>query len=122
MKIILLGKGKRLIICHIGSEDGFVPNGLWAFDSKKSGDYHEEMDGNSFEKWFKNILPQLEENCVIVLDNASYHSRKLEKIPTTVTRKHEIQEWLRSKNIPFEEDMLKVELLSVVNQHKKKIQ
>ncbi|XP_072399409.1 uncharacterized protein [Diabrotica undecimpunctata] len=46
------GKGKMLIICHIGSEDGFVPDALWAFESKKSGDYHEEMIGESFEKWF----------------------------------------------------------------------
>lgn len=29
-------KGKRLIVCHIGSEDGFVPGGLLCFESKKS--------------------------------------------------------------------------------------
>jgi len=29
------GKGKRLIICHISSEDGFVPDSLLCFESKK---------------------------------------------------------------------------------------
>lgn len=117
---LFLGKGKRLIICHIGSDTGFVPDALWAFESKKTGDYHEEMDGKSFETWFSQIVQNLEENCVIVLDNAPYHSRKSEKIPTTATRKALIQEWLRSKSIPFEDDMVKAELLRVVNEHKKK--
>ncbi|KAF0725463.1 DDE 3 domain-containing protein [Aphis craccivora] len=30
------GKGKRLIVLHIGSEDGFVPGGLLCFESKKN--------------------------------------------------------------------------------------
>lgn len=30
------GKGKRLIVLHIGSEDGFVPGGLLSFESKKN--------------------------------------------------------------------------------------
>jgi len=29
------GKGKRLIVSHIGSQDGFVPGGLLCFESKK---------------------------------------------------------------------------------------
>lgn len=78
------------------------------------------MNGNSFENWFSNILPRLEDNCIIVLDNAPYHSRKVEKIPTTATRKSEIQDWLRSKNIDFDENFLKVQLLSLVKQHKAK--
>lgn len=116
----VLGKGKRLIICHIGSEDGFLPDALWAFESKKTGDYHEEMDGVSFENWFSKILPNLEENSVVVLDNASYHTRKLEKIPTMATRKAGIQEWLTSKNIDFDETMVKAELLQIVKEHKNK--
>lgn len=78
------------------------------------------MDGKSFENWFQRILPTLEENAVIVMDNASYHSRKLENIPITSTKKSDIQNWLRSKNIPFEESLLKVQLLEIVKQHKSK--
>lgn len=102
------GKGKRLIITHIGSETGFVEGGLWVFESKKGGDYHEEMNSDSFEKWFANILPLLEDNCVIVLDNAPYHSRKSEKV----------KDWLGSKNIHFDDEMLKVKLLQLVAPHK----
>ncbi|CAH1992238.1 unnamed protein product [Acanthoscelides obtectus] len=76
---------------RVSSVDGFVPEALWAFESKKTGDYHEEMDGNSFENWFKKFLPTLDDNAIIVMDNAPYHSRKLEKIPTMATKKADIQ-------------------------------
>ncbi|KAG5897793.1 hypothetical protein JTB14_020010 [Gonioctena quinquepunctata] len=117
----LKGKGKRLIVCHIGSDYKFVPEALWAFESKKTGDYHEEMDGKSFEKWFENILPKLNDNCIVVLDKAPYHSKKPEKIPTTASRKSDIQDWLRSKSILFEETLLEVQLLAIVKEHRKKI-
>jgi len=43
------GKGKRLIVLHIGSSDGFVPGGLLSFESKKNTlDYHDEMNGARF--------------------------------------------------------------------------
>jgi hypothetical protein len=70
------GEGKRLTVLHIGSEDGFVGNGSLIFESRKTGDYHEEMNSTVFEEWFKRVLPTLEEKSVIVMDNASYHSRK----------------------------------------------
>lgn len=76
------------------------------------------MNGDSFESWFKKVLPLLEENAIIVIDNASYHSRKLEKIPTTAWRKEKIKEWLMSKNIECDDRMLKVQLLKLVAQHK----
>ncbi|KAF2884750.1 hypothetical protein ILUMI_21425 [Ignelater luminosus] len=75
-------EGRRLITYHTGSDDGFVSDALWTFESKKSGDYHEEMVDESIENWFANVLPKLDDHAVIVLDNAPYHSRKLEKIPT----------------------------------------
>ncbi|XP_031342522.1 uncharacterized protein LOC116170342 isoform X1 [Photinus pyralis] len=73
------GKGNRLIVLHIGSEDGFVEEGLLCFESKKTGDYHEEMTSEVFEKWFMEIVTHLDEQSVIIMDNASYHSRKSEK-------------------------------------------
>ncbi|KAL3286751.1 hypothetical protein HHI36_001244 [Cryptolaemus montrouzieri] len=112
------GKGKRLIVCNIGTDTGFVPDALWSFESKKSGDYHEEMDGPNFEEWFENILPKLEDGCVIVLDNVSYHSRRTEKLLTSASRKATIHEWLRLKNIAFGDDLIKAELLRIVKTHK----
>lgn len=112
------GKGKRLIILHVGSESGFVDGSLLLFESKKTTDYHEEMNAEVFENWFAQLLSKLPENAVIVLDNAPYHSRKIEKIPTTSSRKIYMQEWLNSKNIPFDKTMLRSELLQVIRQHK----
>ena len=40
------------------------------------------------------------------------------QVPTTATRKAQIQEWLTSKNIEWAADMLKAELLQIVNEHK----
>ncbi|KAH6921231.1 hypothetical protein HPB50_027780 [Hyalomma asiaticum] len=50
------GKGQRLIVTHIGSEDGFVDSCLGVFRGQKTGDYHEEMDGYRFEGWFSDVL------------------------------------------------------------------
>ncbi|KAH9364836.1 hypothetical protein HPB48_018977 [Haemaphysalis longicornis] len=76
------GKGARLIVTHIGNEDGFVDGCLSVFKGTKSGDYHEEMDGEHFEAWFDSVLTKLPQGSVAVMDNASYHSRLLETVPT----------------------------------------
>lgn len=77
------GKGKRLIVLHIGSEDGFLSGGLLCFKSKKnSSDYHDEMNGYTFCEWMEGVLPRLQPKSVIVMDNASYHSVKIDKAPT----------------------------------------
>lgn len=51
------GKGKRLIVVHIGNENGFVDNASWVFESHFTKEYHEEMTGESFHEWFGKILP-----------------------------------------------------------------
>ncbi|XP_049771433.1 uncharacterized protein LOC126144186 [Schistocerca cancellata] len=56
-------KGKCLIIAHIGSKAGFVEVCVWTFESKKSGDYHEKMCAETFEKWFQDVLPRLQVKC-----------------------------------------------------------
>lgn len=117
------GKGRRLIISHIGSEEGFLEDGLLIFEAKKVlADYHKEMTGEVFEEWFIKILEKLKPNSVVVLDNAPYHSRKVEKVPTSAWKKSDIQAWLTSKNLNFEEKMLKVNLLEIVGQEKHKYQ
>lgn len=112
------GKGRRLIITHIGSNSGFLDGGLNVFKSRKTGDYHEDMNAEVFEKWFSSVLVRVEPGSVIVIDNAPYHSRQVEKIPTSAWRKADIIGWLKSKNIVFDEHMLKVELLNIVRVNK----
>lgn len=114
-----LGKGGRLILLHAGSSKGFIPGCLMLFSSKKTNDYHEEMDHEKFLGWFKNsLLPNLKENSTIIMDNAKYHSKILDKPPTISSKKCLMVEWLNKFNIPFEPDMKKAELLEIINLHK----
>ena len=108
------GKGKRLILVHIGSETGFVEGAQLILISKSSADYHEEMNGELFHKWFSSVLPKLEPNSVIVCDNASYHGVRCEKVPSISWKKCDIINWLNDKGVDIEGDMLKVELLQKV--------
>lgn len=113
------GKGKRLIVLHIGSEDGFVAGGLLCFESKKnSSDYHDEMNGETFYDWMESILPRLKENCVIVMDNASYHSVKLDKAPTSSTKKADIIKWLEDKGEIIDRPMIIPQLMAIVQRIK----
>ncbi|GFW44305.1 DDE_3 domain-containing protein [Trichonephila clavipes] len=111
-------KGRRLIITHIGSKEGFVRDAADIFIGKNSGDYHEEMDGNHFEKWFETVMPKLKPQSIIVMDNAPYHSVKKEKIPTSSWKKSAIQEWFTDKKVTWNSDLIKIELLQKVNQIK----
>lgn len=54
------GKGPRLIVLHIGSDGGFI-NGLLLFQSKKTGDYHKDMNSERFIEWMHEILPSLDQ-------------------------------------------------------------
>ena len=91
----LVDFGTRLIILHAGFEKGWIRNVDLVFQSKKNtGDYHNKMNSerlmgiihtyimlytNRFEEWFKDaLLPNIDPNSLIVIDNASYHSRREE--------------------------------------------
>lgn len=104
-------KGKRITILHAGSENGWVPNALWlsAKNIKDSCvDYHEDTTAELFEEWFQNcLLPNIPPNSVIVMDNASYHSRQLQKIPGSNNTKLEIQNFMAANDIYFEENYKK---------------
>lgn len=115
------GSGKRFIILHAGSSTGFVPGASLIFSSKsKSLDYHDNMDCEMFEKWLKErLIANLDDPCLIVLDNASYHGRILNKQPTSSWRKSEIFNWLKTENQNPSPNMLKSELLSMARSLKK---
>ncbi|XP_049868863.1 uncharacterized protein LOC126368757 [Pectinophora gossypiella] len=55
-------EGRRLIVTHIGSNEGFLEDGELIFQAKKTdaeNNYHGEMDAHNFEKWFKKILEKV---------------------------------------------------------------
>ncbi|XP_050503456.1 uncharacterized protein LOC126882532 [Diabrotica virgifera virgifera] len=112
-------KGKRICILHCGGQHGWVNDAL-LLSSKSikdsSLDYHQDIEGTLFESWFENtLLPNLKANSVIVMDNASYHSRCIKKIPTKQSRKDEIQEFLIAEDLYFEDHYTKDQLIQVLH-------
>ncbi|XP_072400319.1 uncharacterized protein [Diabrotica undecimpunctata] len=96
-------RGKRIIILHTGTKSGFVPNALLLSDKnikQSSADYHEDMTAELFEKWAtKQLLPNIKTNSVILMDNASYHSRLYNKIPNTSSKKGDIIKFMENKGM-----------------------
>jgi len=85
------GKWKRLIVVHIGSDEGFVPGGLLLFKSKKHLRLPCRVNGVTFFSWLKYVIPLLKLNSVIVMDNAPYHSVKVKACPTSALKKEDIE-------------------------------
>ncbi|XP_062511240.1 uncharacterized protein LOC134187137 [Corticium candelabrum] len=103
------GKGRRLIILHAGSKNGWTPNCALVF----RGDYHDEINGEHFLNWFeKKLLQNVPERSVVVLDNAPYHNAALDKLPTKSSTKTVMKEWLTSKIIAFEDTNPKADLFA----------
>lgn len=72
------------------------------------------MNGEVFQEWFRKILATIGEGSVIVMDNAPYHSVRSENIPNMSWRKQRIVNWLQSKGVPLQDDLIKPELLKLV--------
>ena len=117
------GKGSRFIILHAGNDQGFIKDGLLIFKSKNGnkGDYHDSMDHAKFKKWFEEqLLPNIRENSLIIMDNAPYHSKIENKMPSSSNTKSEIINWLCSNNITHDPSSTKPKLLQIAKQHKDK--
>ena len=96
-----VSKGKRVVICHAGSVKGFVENALLLCGkdiAKSYVDYHQNMNGEVFESWFRDkLLPNLpkDRKVCIVLDNAKYHCRLIEKTPSMNMRKNDMIDFMK---------------------------
>lgn len=65
---------------HIGSSDAFVPGDFLCFESKTNPlNYHDEMNGDTFYKWFVKVLSLIEKNDN-AMDNVLNHSVKRDPI------------------------------------------
>jgi transposase len=111
------GKGERLIIMHAMTKNGWIPNAKWVFKStRKTGDYHGQMNHDLFSKWFsEQLLPNIPKNSLIVMDNAPYHNAlSPHSAPTASCKKDEICSWLRKNRIPVRDDCLKAEVVEIL--------
>ena len=110
------GKGDRLIIVDAITKDGWVPNARLVFKaSKKTGDYHANMNWDNFSEWFQEkLLKNIPENSLIIMDNAAYHNVLVEEaFPKKSHSVKRLREWLSNNQIPWTKDMLKSELFEL---------
>lgn len=98
------GKGNRIIICQAGSSAfGFVKGAKLIFPCKSGSniDYHSQMNSTIFKKWFIEMMQNLQEPCVIVMDNCPYPSVRVQNYPKANDNKATVQKWLTENNIEF---------------------
>ena len=84
-------------------------------------DYHDTINAESYEKYvkyFENICKLLKPNIVIIIDNASYHSRNAEDFPVSKWRKAQFQSRLTENKIPFKPDALRSELWTLCKKYR----
>ncbi|PIC38193.1 hypothetical protein B9Z55_010285 [Caenorhabditis nigoni] len=84
-------RGKRVIIAALLTELGVVPGSELLLvsgvrEEDQMADYHRDMNGENFERYYKEILPLFAEEAkrmgrppVFICDNAPYHNEALKK-------------------------------------------
>ena len=111
------GNGERLIILNAITQSGWVPDAKLIFKStRKTGDYHGQMNFELFKKWFTEMLiPNIPENSIIIMDNASYHNTLADHSPPTAqSSKEKICKWLDENDVTYPDHCLKVELVELL--------
>ena len=82
-------------------------------------DYHESMNGDSYEQYFANSLcTNVPQGSLIVIDNAPYHSRNDETYPVSKCKKQQYIDWLKSKDIAVPKKILRAELWTMCKQER----
>ncbi|XP_050308995.1 uncharacterized protein LOC126745273 [Anthonomus grandis grandis] len=85
----------------------------------KSGDYHDDMNHQHFMKWVQTkLLPNLPEQSVLVIDNASYPNVTMEPNITSGSLKKNMIKWLYDRYIPCDEKLTKPELYKIISDNK----
>lgn len=79
--------------------------------------YFSNLTFQIFESWVEKAMLQLVEEAeklhrppALLMDNASYHSRYVEKVPAKTVKKAAQHEWLKERKIEFDENWTKVSL------------
>jgi len=112
-------EGKRFTILHAGCNLGFLEGCDLLLDSKNNDrDYHKTMTGDLFQKWVADqLIPALAKvggKCVVVMDNAPYHSVQVDKPPTFSSTKSKMLEWLISHHVDVQGRNTKKQLWEVI--------
>jgi transposase len=105
-------EGKRFTILHAGCRFGFLGGCDLLLDAANNDrDYHKTMNVIS------QLIPglaKLSYKCVVIMDNAPYHSMQFEKLPTSCSTKAKMQERLINHHVQFEANYAKNQLWEVI--------
>ena len=114
------GKCTQLIILGAGSESGWIPNSTLILKSKRNtSNYHDEMASEHFEEWFsKSLIPNVQTNSRIVMDNATYHSRRSEPLPVKSWTKKRMIEWLQVKWVQYYKKAINSDIFAIIQRQK----
>ena len=78
------------------------------------------MNAKNFENYFASLCEKLPKNSVIVIDNASYHSRNSDSYPKSNWRKQQLIDWLKEKNVTIPDKALRAELWTMAKVEREK--
>ena len=82
---VLVGKGDRFMLLQAGNSKEFIPAFFCLL--KKNEEYYKEINHDMFCNRFKDsLIKNLKKSSVIIIDNASYHSKVLDKAATMSSR------------------------------------
>ncbi|KAK6018336.1 hypothetical protein OSTOST_16083 [Ostertagia ostertagi] len=109
-------KGKRGIVIMALCEGGIIPGCTRVLVCGPRTAQYSEMDHTIFEEWLRSSIPLMREfaagrNVTLVLDNAPYHTRVLERVPTRSSTRQEIMDYLASHGIEVALDSTRASLL-----------
>lgn len=109
----------RLIVVHAGSSNGFIDGAELVYKASTTvGDYHGQMNFQNFEKWtLEKLIPSLPPNSVICMDNAPYHTKKVDPVPTKYATKTVMVDWLLQKGLAHDPTMRKAELYDIISKN-----
>ena len=101
---------KRLVVLHCVTAEGLVKGAeevLISGQRNEDGDYHRDMSFEVYKTWFTRLAATLKTNCssksvVLVLDNAPYQSKRLDRIPTSADTRDIMVAFLQQHEIPFD--------------------
>jgi hypothetical protein len=114
MTVFRREKGRRYIIVHAGSKEGWVGEPKIWVANEPNGDYHKNMNAVAFEEYFEELCRHCKEEkeypkVVFCMDNARYHRRELQVDGTNKTlsqlKKEELIQRLVRMGVP--EDRVK---------------
>jgi len=98
-------RGRRWVIVHCGGSEGWVGRPLVFEASSKTADYHDNMNAEKFEEYFKELCEEIlkkypqeriQQGVYIYMDNAAYHKR-VEGLPKGISKlkKQELIMWMK---------------------------